>query len=83
MVDIFAILMGRCTVHLLNVGRMVSVCPFGPCFYECSNLEILVVIDAVLTILYLQQFLVIFSTPTLISFIKLKIRWSFLGAEQV
>ena len=31
----------------------------------------------------LQRFLVIFSTPTFISFTKLKIWWSFWGAEQV
>ena len=31
----------------------------------------------------LRQFLVIFLTPTFISFTKLKIRWSFWGAEQV
>ena len=31
----------------------------------------------------LQQFQVIFLTPTFISFTKLKIRWSFWGAEQV
>ena len=34
-------------------------------------------------LIILRQFLVIFSTPTFISFTKLKIRRSFWGAEQV
>ena len=39
--------------------------------------------ESPICLIILRRFLVIFLTPTFISFTKLKIRWSFWGAEQV